>query len=210
MLIGQRSSYIVLAIVYEWQTKDKRPQRSNVNVRNLWQNSQYLWNIVFSRRSIWVLLELVGRWTQQFNKIDHNTRKIGQTYIWNPMTTDLLCKHWFASSVWNFCCWVADVPPRETSQRQRARRNGCFRRLCDPRNKHFFDKSSVIKTTGKWSYCWANFWSSVTPKLTTMSWSSQFDFLTCYVIGYPISQRTLQCGVVNNVKLTVTEWSRQY
>ena len=28
---------------------------------------------------------------------------------------DLLCKHWIASSVWNFCCWVADVPPRETS-----------------------------------------------------------------------------------------------
>ena len=31
-------SYIVLAIVYEWQswqTKDKRPQRSNVNVKNL-------------------------------------------------------------------------------------------------------------------------------------------------------------------------------
>ena len=24
-------------------------------------------------------------------------------------------KHWFASSVWNFCRWVADVPPRETS-----------------------------------------------------------------------------------------------
>ena len=34
-LIGRRSSYIVLAIVYEWQTKDKRPQRSNVNAKNL-------------------------------------------------------------------------------------------------------------------------------------------------------------------------------
>ena len=39
---------------------------------------------------------------------------------------------------------------------------------CDPRNRHFFDESSVIKTTGKWSYCWANLWSSVTPKLTTL------------------------------------------
>ena len=27
----------------------------------------------------------------------------------------VFCKHWFASSVWNFCRWVADVPPRETS-----------------------------------------------------------------------------------------------
>ena len=34
-LIGRRSSFIVLAIVYEWQTKDKRPQRSNVNAMNL-------------------------------------------------------------------------------------------------------------------------------------------------------------------------------
>ena len=49
------SSYIVLAIVYEWQTKDKRPQRSNVNAMNLWQNGHNWWNIFFSRRSIWVL-----------------------------------------------------------------------------------------------------------------------------------------------------------
>ena len=34
-LIGRLSSYIVLAIVYEWQAKDKRPQRSNVNAMNL-------------------------------------------------------------------------------------------------------------------------------------------------------------------------------
>ena len=66
-----------------------------------------------------------------------------------------------------------------------------------------------------WSYCWANLWSSAASKLTTMSWSSQFDSLTCYVIGYftmkyPISQRNLQRGAVNNVKSTVTEWSRQY
>ena len=35
VLIGQRSSFIVLAIVYEWQTKDKKPQKSNVKVMNL-------------------------------------------------------------------------------------------------------------------------------------------------------------------------------
>ena len=34
-LIGGRSSYIVLPTVSELQTKDKRPQRSNVNVMNL-------------------------------------------------------------------------------------------------------------------------------------------------------------------------------
>ena len=34
-LIGRRSSFIVLATVYEWQTKDKRRQRSSINVMNL-------------------------------------------------------------------------------------------------------------------------------------------------------------------------------
>ena len=74
-LIGRRSSYIVLAIVYEWQTKDKRPQRSNVNAMNL-KLSQYLWNIVFSRTSIWVLLELVRRWTQHFTKVDQKKPRL--------------------------------------------------------------------------------------------------------------------------------------
>ena len=115
VLIGWRSSFIVLAIVYKWQTKDKRPQRSNVNAMNLEQNSQYLWSIVFSRRSIWVLLELIHRWTQHFSKIDQEKCKIEQICIWNPMTTGLLCNHWFTSSVWNFCCWVADVPLHEMS-----------------------------------------------------------------------------------------------
>ena len=35
VLIGQRSSFIVLAIVYKWQTKDKKPQKSNVKAMNL-------------------------------------------------------------------------------------------------------------------------------------------------------------------------------
>ena len=34
-LICRRSGFTVLAIVYEWQTKDKRPQRSNVKALNL-------------------------------------------------------------------------------------------------------------------------------------------------------------------------------
>ena len=62
-------------------------QRSNVNVMNLLQNSQYLWNIVFSRSSIWVLLELIRRSTQHFSKIDQEKRKIEQICIWNPIMT---------------------------------------------------------------------------------------------------------------------------
>ena len=51
---------------------------------------------------------------------------------------------------------------------------------CDPRNRHFFEKSSVIKTTGKRSYCRANLWSSVVPKLTT----TFHGFTLCFHYGF--------------------------
>ena len=54
------------------------------------QNSQYSWNIVFSRRRIWVLLELIRRCTQHFTKINQEKRKIEQICIWNPMTTGFI------------------------------------------------------------------------------------------------------------------------
>ena len=41
--------------------------------------------------------------------------KLNKFTFGTPRPPDLLSKHWFASSVWNFCRWVADVPPRETS-----------------------------------------------------------------------------------------------
>ena len=54
------------------------------------QNSQYLWNIVFSRRSNWVLLELIRRCTQNFTKIDQEKREVEKICIWNPMTTSFI------------------------------------------------------------------------------------------------------------------------
>ena len=50
----------------------------------------FLWDIFFSRRSIWVLLELICRWTQHFPKIDQEKCKIEQNCIWNPMTTGFI------------------------------------------------------------------------------------------------------------------------
>ena len=43
-----------------------------------------------------------------------------------PWLPDLLCKHGFTSSVWNFCRWVADVPPCETSQEARSEEKRMF------------------------------------------------------------------------------------
>ena len=60
-----------LAIVYERQTKGKRPQRSKVNAMNLLQRSIFL-EFVFTR-SIWGLLELNSRRTQNFTIINKFT-----------------------------------------------------------------------------------------------------------------------------------------
>ena len=90
---------------YCLRTTDKRQKATIVK----WKREESL-----TKQSIfWVSLELVDRWTQ-FTKTDQMTRKIGQIYIWNPI--HLLCKHWFTSSVWNFCrrCFSArNVPSGE-------------------------------------------------------------------------------------------------
>ena len=88
ILIG---SNIVLPIVYEWQTKDKRPERSNVNrvvnVINLLQGSQYSWNIFFFRKKHLSFTGACRSRTQNFTIIDKEIHIIKQICIWNPMTT---------------------------------------------------------------------------------------------------------------------------
>ena len=54
----------------------------------------------------------------EHNTLPKSTRrhvKLDKFVFGTPWLPDLLCKHWFASSVWNFCRWVADVPPCEMS-----------------------------------------------------------------------------------------------
>ena len=65
----------------------KLKTKGKINAMNLYQNCEYLWNICFSRRSIWVLLELGSKWIQHLTDIDQEQRKIEQIFIWNPMTT---------------------------------------------------------------------------------------------------------------------------
>ena len=132
MLVGRQSSYIVLAIVYErqsWQTKDKRPQRSNVNVKNLWQNSQYLWNIVFS------VLEEVFEFCWSSLADEHNTTKIDQRtnlylelHDYRIYYVNIDLRHQYAIFATQSQTFLLAKRP----QLRRARRNGCFRRLlCD-------------------------------------------------------------------------------
>ena len=111
-LIGRRSSFIVLAIVYEWQTRDKKPQRSNgisnktANVCGIWSSPREAFEFFWSP------------FADEHNTLPKSTRrnvKLNKFAFGTLSLPDLLCKHWFTSSVWNFCRWVADVPPREPS-----------------------------------------------------------------------------------------------
>ena len=78
-------------------------------------NSQYLWNIVFSRRSIWVWLELIRRWTKHFSKVDQEKCKIEQICTWNPMTNGFIMKTLIYVITMEFLSLSRRVPPRETS-----------------------------------------------------------------------------------------------
>ena len=102
------------------------------------QNSQYLWNIIILLQK--KHLSFSEACLQQMNTtILIKINWPGETYNWTnlffvfgtPWPPDLLCKHWFTSSVWNFifCLWVADIHPCENIQWRGVRRNGCFCRL---------------------------------------------------------------------------------
>ena len=94
---------------------------------NLDQNSQYLWNIFFFRRSIWAFW---NSFTDEHNtfipKSTKRSIKLNKFAFGTPWVQDLLCKHWFTSSVWNFCHWVSDFPPCKTSPAVRSEEKRLF------------------------------------------------------------------------------------
>ena len=68
------------------QTNDHKGETKMRWIYNTKQSkSQSSWNIYFFRRSIWVLLELVRRRTQNVTIIDQEKHKIEQIYVWNPL-----------------------------------------------------------------------------------------------------------------------------
>ena len=86
--------------------------------------------IVFSRRSIWVLRELVGRSTQHFTKIDQKTRKNWTNLYLEPHDywtyyVNIGLHHQYGISAAESQTFLLAKRPRQ----RRAMRNGCFRRL---------------------------------------------------------------------------------
>ena len=81
------------------EKRQKVTKRSNVNARNLLQNSQYSWSMFLFKRSIWVLLELIHRRTQHFTIIDREKHKIEQHFTWNQVTVKIDLPHQYGISV---------------------------------------------------------------------------------------------------------------
>ena len=67
-------------------------------------------------------------------KLTRRHIKLDKFIFGTPWLPDLLYKHWFASSVRNFCCWVADIPPRETSLAAKSEEKrmffACYKLFC--------------------------------------------------------------------------------
>ena len=68
----------------------KRPKGSNGNVMNPLQKSQYSWNMFFSRRSLWVLLEFLHRWTQTYQNWPGETINRTNLHL-KPHDYQILC-----------------------------------------------------------------------------------------------------------------------
>ena len=106
---------------------DKRQKATKVKCKreeSLTKQSMFVeYSLLFSRRTIWDLLELVGRWTQHFTKIDQKTRNIGHDYWIFYVNIDL--RHQYGISAAELQTFLHSKCP----QLRGARRNGCFRGL---------------------------------------------------------------------------------
>ena len=76
----------------------------------------------------------------QINTTLYQNVKLNKFVFATSWLLDLLCKHWCTSSVWNFCRWVADVRPRETSPAAKSKEKRLFCRLLHQGNMKWGEK----------------------------------------------------------------------
>ena len=132
---------------------DKRQKATKVKCKRdeSRKNRQNWWNIFFPRRSTWVLLELVRRWTQHFSK-----NRPGEMENWANLDVrphdyricyiNIDLRHQYGISV----AMSQTFLRAKRSQRLIARRNGCFRRL---RTGYL----SIYAPSNLWM-CFLSFW----------------------------------------------------
>ena len=122
---------------------DKRQKATKVKCK---QEESLTKQSTFVEYNVRVLLELVGTWTQHYNTKLKSTRrhtKLDKIIFGTKWIPDLLCKHWFASSVDD----IADVPLRETSLVAKGKEKQMFSQATIWKDDNFF--SWAVRTDGK-------------------------------------------------------------
>ena len=89
-------SLTIAAIVHKWQTRDKGPQRSNINAVNLLtkQTVNFCWIHSSCRRSIWVLLDLMVEECKTYNQQKHKIKRYVSNWVWDKNIFNAIC-HFF-------------------------------------------------------------------------------------------------------------------
>ena len=116
-----------------------------------------------------------------YNTLPKSTRrnvKLNKFAFGTPWLPDLFFKHWFTSSVWNFCRRVADVPPRETSPKAKSEEKRMFSQatyVCSQSSccKEFGLLFNIQQNQGFW-YLW---WRKFSYLISNRMWShTEFEF----------------------------------
>ena len=94
------------------KTKGHEGQMRNESLRKQSKLVEYISSLAEAFEFCWSSFE------DEHNTLLKSTRrnvKFNKCACGTPWLPDILCKHWFTSSIWNFWRWVVDVPQRETS-----------------------------------------------------------------------------------------------
>ena len=97
---------------------EKRQKATKVKCKRDESRTKQSIYVEYSLLSLEQAFEFYWLFVDEHNTLPKSTRrklKLNKFTFWTPWLPDLLSKRWFASSVWNFCHGVADVPPHETS-----------------------------------------------------------------------------------------------
>ena len=107
----------------------------------------------------------------EHNALPKSTRRnveLNKFAFGTPWLLDLLYKDWFTPSVWNFCGWVADVPPGQTPPATRSEEERLFSQAIN--NLFFnwqltFSPSPSIQSLLSWWGCMENWNCSISVKI---------------------------------------------
>ena len=122
--------------------------------------------------------------------------KLDKFIFGTPWLPDVSCKHWYVSSVWNFCLWVAEVPSRKTSPAAKREEKQMFSQV-NPIPLNFFTPTGepwittmLLKSTDK-----------------LCPWLDKFN-LAYYLL--PVNGLLLMSFLIMQVMVWVLIWCSKY